>query len=105
MRTKILSLLATILIAPGEWGGAKASTGTQFKFDPRNLNHAVVMVDIIEACNHKKECRVEVAPGFAVTIRSTTDSMVSFPRRDDYIASGLGSQNVADAELPANPCL
>src|ERR1035437_414532 len=63
------------------------------------------MFDVIEACDGKTECVIEVFPGVKVKIVSTNDSTVAFEERNDYSASGVVSQHLADAHLPANPCI
>ncbi len=101
----LLLKLVVIFVALAGCPGVQASTGMRFTFDPHNLNHAVIEVDVVEECNHERECSVEVLPGLSLKIRSTIDATVPFGQRNDYSASGLVSQHVPDAELPANPCI
>jgi hypothetical protein len=96
----ITFIFGTLIFPPP--GGAD---GMRVTFDPHNLDHAVIDIDLVKQCNQKTECTVDVLPGVVLKIKSMIDATVAFSRRNDYSASGMVSQHVPDAELPANPCI
>jgi len=83
---------------------AAATDGRRFTYH-QNLNKVSAMIDLIDKCDGKTECAIEVFPGAKVKIVSTSDSTVAFEQRNDYSASGVVSEYLENAHLPANPCI